>query len=118
MFNKSLAIDKELGRKLGMANAYGNMGIVYGAQGDLDKALDMFNKSLVIDKELGRKLGMANAYVNMGIVCRIQGDLDKACKFWQTSLAFYKFLGVKDRISLLENRIKKSCEESEDKIDN
>ncbi len=50
---KSLAIDKELGRKEGMANQYGNLGNVYATRGDLAKACKAWAESVHLFEELG-----------------------------------------------------------------
>ncbi|MBF0381064.1 MAG: tetratricopeptide repeat protein [Magnetococcales bacterium] len=96
MHLKSLSIEKELGRKEGMASQYGNLGIVFGTRGNLTKAEDMFLKSLSIEKELGRKEGMASQYGNLGIVYRKRGDLARAEEIYLKSLAIEKELGRKE----------------------
>ena len=53
MYQKSLAINEALGRKEGMANQYGNLGIVYQTRGDLDGAEAMYQKAYFLFKELG-----------------------------------------------------------------
>ena len=53
MYGKSLAIDEKLGRKQGMANQYGNMGIVYQIRADLDKAEEVWTMSLQLFEEIG-----------------------------------------------------------------
>ena len=60
MHEKSLAINEALGRKEGMASAYGNLGNLYQTRGDLDRAEEMYEKSLAINEALGRKEGMAS----------------------------------------------------------
>ena len=50
-----MAIEKELGRKQGMASDYGNMGIVYQIRGDLDKAEEVWTMSLELFESIGAK---------------------------------------------------------------
>ncbi|HBS28608.1 MAG TPA: hypothetical protein DEB06_03955, partial [Phycisphaerales bacterium] len=64
------------GRPEGMANDYGNLGVVLKTRGDLDGAEAMFRKSLEINERLGRPEGMANQYGNLGVVLQTRGDLD------------------------------------------
>jgi len=52
-YQKSLAINQELGRKEGMAADYGNLGIVYRTRGDLDQAVDYWKKSLALFTKVG-----------------------------------------------------------------
>ncbi len=99
MHLKSLKIEKELGRKVGMASEYGNIGIIYGIHGDLDKAEKMHLKSLEIEKELGSKKGMASDYGNIGVIYRIRGDLKKAEEMYKKSLRIYEELGMKEGIA-------------------
>ncbi|MCH7540050.1 MAG: hypothetical protein IH999_06595 [Proteobacteria bacterium] len=54
-FLKSLALNEELGRKEGLANQYGNLGNVYEARGDLEKACRAWDKSRRLFEELGAK---------------------------------------------------------------
>jgi len=56
MYKKSLAVNEELGRKEGMANAYGNLGVLYATRGDLKGAEEMHKKSLAIFISLGNKI--------------------------------------------------------------
>jgi tetratricopeptide (TPR) repeat protein len=87
---KSLAINEALDRKEGMANAYGNLGILYKTRGDLDRAEEMCLKSLAINEAVGRKEGMANAYGNLGILYQDRGDLDRAEKMYQKSIELFR----------------------------
>ena len=55
MYRKSLAINKELGRRGGMANQYARLGIVYKTRGDLDIAEEMYGKSLELFTSISSK---------------------------------------------------------------
>ena len=57
-----LAQDLELGRKESIANAYGNIGVVYQTRGDLETAIEYHKKALAIDLELDRQSGIADRY--------------------------------------------------------
>ena len=87
-----------VGRKESMANAYGNLGLVYGERGDLDKAEEMYLKSLEIEEALGRKEGMASQYGNLGLVYQVRDDLDQAEEVFLKSLALFEKLGSKPMI--------------------
>lgn len=52
-YRKSLAIEQELGRKEGMANAYGNLGLLYRRQRDLAKACEAWRTSRRLFKDVG-----------------------------------------------------------------
>jgi tetratricopeptide (TPR) repeat protein len=96
MYEKALAIYKELGNSEGMAAAYGNIGIVYKTRGELGNALEMYKKALAIHEELGRKEGMASDYTNMGVVYNTCGELDKALEMHEKALAINEELGRKE----------------------
>jgi tetratricopeptide (TPR) repeat protein len=70
-----LKLNEELGRKEGMANQLGNIGIVYQNKGELDKALEYYGKALKLNEELGKKGGIAAELGNIGNVYKIKGEL-------------------------------------------
>jgi len=90
-----------------MANAYGNLGIVYKTRGDLKAAEDMHKKALAINEELGRKEGMANAYGNLGIVYNARGDLKAAEGMYKKALAIFTSIGDNIEIRKTKALIKK-----------
>jgi tetratricopeptide (TPR) repeat protein len=99
MYEKALALNLELGSKVGIANQYGNKGNVYFTKGDLDKALEMHQKALDIDIEMGNKQGMAQDYGNMGLVYYTKGDLDKALEMHRKALDIDIEMGNKEGIA-------------------
>jgi tetratricopeptide (TPR) repeat protein len=94
MFNKLLEIAQQQADKSAEAVALGNLGIVYGTRGDLDRAEEMHKKSLEIDTKLGRLEGMANQYGNLGIVYETRGDLKTARELWTTARDLFQRLGA------------------------
>ena len=57
MHERALAIEKELGRKEGVATDYGNLGNIYRIRGDLHRAERMYGKALALFDELGSMEG-------------------------------------------------------------
>ena len=53
MHRKSLALNRSLGRKEGIAGDYANLGNVYKTRGDLAQAKALWNKSLSLYQEMG-----------------------------------------------------------------
>ena len=93
MHRKALEIEEKLGRLEGMANQYGNLGIVLRTRGDLDGAEAMYRKALEINEKLGRLEGMARQYGSLGNVLVTRGDLDGAEAMYRKSLEIDEKLG-------------------------
>ena len=84
-YQRSLAIEEELGRKEGMASDLGNLEGLAQRRGDLARAEEYHWRALAIDEELGHKEGMAADLGNLGNVARIRGDLTKAEEYHRQS---------------------------------
>jgi len=94
MHLRELKINKELGRKEGMATDYGNLGNVYMTREELDRAEEMYLKTLEIDTGLGRKEGLAITYANRGLIAEERGDSVKARDLWTKSRDLYDEIGI------------------------
>jgi tetratricopeptide (TPR) repeat protein len=105
MFRKALEIDEKVGRLEGMANAYGNLGIVMRTRGDLDGAEGMFRTSLEIEEKLGRLDGMASDYGNLGAVMAQRGDLAAAREMWERSRDLFARLGAAHKVEQVQGWI-------------
>ena len=90
MYRKALELNEALGRKEGIAGAYGNLGIVYQSRGDLTQAEAMHRKALELDEVLGKKEGMADDYGNLGIVYQSRGDLTQAEAMYRKALVLFQ----------------------------
>jgi tetratricopeptide (TPR) repeat protein/energy-coupling factor transporter ATP-binding protein EcfA2 len=76
------------------AAVLGNLGVIYGKRGELDKAEEMHIKSLEITEKLGSQEGMASGYGNLGLIYETRGELDKAEQMHKRSLEIGKRLGT------------------------
>jgi tetratricopeptide (TPR) repeat protein len=74
----------------------GNLGLIYGRRGELDKAEEMNLKSLEIEKKLGRQEGMARQLGNLGAIHLKRGELDKAEEMHRKSLDIAEKLGLQE----------------------
>ena len=92
----ALEIDEKLGNLAGMANGYGNLGILYNTRGDLVQAEVMFEKALEIDEKLGNIEGLSSLFSNMGILYIKRGELDRAEEMYNKSLELNEKLGRLD----------------------
>ncbi len=95
LFLKALAIDENLGRQKGMANAYGSLAIIYKKRDKINKAEEYYLKALEIYKNLGRRESMGRVYANLGIIYKTDGQLDKAEKYYMLSLGIAEKLSWK-----------------------
>lgn len=102
---RCLELSGETSRTANTAAAYGNLGLIYRARGELDEAEEMFRKSLDLNKELGRKEGMAIHYENLGSLYqkRAKENLDekeqflaKTRAYWQEAIKLYEYIGSPD----------------------
>jgi tetratricopeptide (TPR) repeat protein len=99
MFNKSLTINKEHGRRDGMAANYGSLGNILKIRGNLVEAEKMYKKSLAINEELGDLIGIAKNYVSLGNIFKTRGNLDKAEAMYKKGLAIDEKLGRQEEIA-------------------
>jgi tetratricopeptide (TPR) repeat protein len=90
----------------GLAAAYNNLGVLYRAQGALDKSLDYYMKSLHIYDSLGSrldqttvKLGIATIKNNMANIYSLKKDHTLAMKYLDESHKI--FLEVNDDLHLI-----------------
>jgi tetratricopeptide (TPR) repeat protein len=64
----------------------GNIGLIYKAKGDLNKALEYLKDALDIDVEVGYRQGEANQLGNIGLIYKAKGELDKALEYLKDAL--------------------------------
>lgn len=67
-FEKSIAIEKRAGNRLGLAINYQNIGYAYEAQGDLKSALRNYKLSLEYNEQINSNLGRVICYNSIGQV--------------------------------------------------
>ena len=81
------------------AISYGNLGLVYQARGELDKAIEYHEKALAISEALSLKQGVARNYGNLGLVYQTRGELDKATEYHEKALAISEALSLKEGVA-------------------
>src|ERR1051326_4542485 len=107
----SLKLMEELGDKKGIANSYGNIGLVYekraenllkekkpGSDSLLERSLESFLKCLSISEIMGDKLNRLQAYNNIGTIYSLQGKTEQALSYLDRSLQLAKEAGFKSGI--------------------
>jgi tetratricopeptide (TPR) repeat protein len=76
-----------------MAQTYNNMGLVYQARGEWDKALEFYQKSLKIKEQVGDIHGMALTLGNIGFLKIKQGRFEEAVKPLEQAIDIFKQVG-------------------------
>ncbi|RZB32737.1 MAG: hypothetical protein AEth_00415 [Candidatus Argoarchaeum ethanivorans] len=79
----------------GKSSALGNIGLIYRAKGDLDKALKYHRDALKIHREIGYKQGEASDLGNIGLIYSNKDDLDNALKYLRDALKIHREIGYK-----------------------
>jgi tetratricopeptide (TPR) repeat protein len=75
------------------AATLGNIGLIYSAKGDLNKALKYHQEALAIHREVGYGQGKASDLGNIGVIYKAKGDLNKALEYHQEALKIHRKLG-------------------------
>jgi tetratricopeptide (TPR) repeat protein len=97
--DKAEKMFKEIKNVDGIAKCDNLRAVVYGEQGDIDKAKKYFQRSLsLINKDSGLELA-ANLSTNLGIIENIQQNKNDAIMHLTNALLFYKKLGNQRRMA-------------------
>lgn len=76
---EALELSKGINYKVGMANAYLNLGALSHLSYSLKEAKDFFRESLnIFESDLNDKLGIAKVLLHLGLVSRDEGMIEKA----------------------------------------
>jgi tetratricopeptide (TPR) repeat protein len=84
---------RQLGERLGEANALNDLGVVRRLTSDYLDAGQAAEQALAIYRDLGDRLGQANALTDIGVVRRVTGDPPGAASDLEQALAIYRDLG-------------------------
>ncbi len=93
LIEQALALWRELGDKLGMADALLNLGRVARAQGDYERSGKLLQESLALFREQQIMWGIVWALISLGDVALDQGDPAQALGPVQEALALTQRLG-------------------------
>ncbi|MBI4648572.1 MAG: SpoIIE family protein phosphatase [Bacteroidia bacterium] len=78
------------GNRKGIADALGNIAVIYKAWGEYEKALNHLQISLDILQMLNDKNGIAGAYNNIGSIYKNRGNYSKAQIYYMKALNIYE----------------------------
>lgn len=104
-YKRNLEKEEKLGRKEGMADAYGKLGTLYITLGYLDKAEDMFKKSLEMEEKLDNKGAIAKIYGFLGDICRLRLDFNQAEEMYKKSLQLFAATGAGHMVKLMQEML-------------
>jgi len=86
-FEQNLALYRELGDQLGIANTLCDLGNIALSSGSHDEAKQHFQASLALYRAMGNQWWAATALDGLAWVARGLGNYDQARKLWEESLA-------------------------------
>ena len=93
IFERNLAIHRQLGDKRAIAASTNNLGVVALRQGDYAAARALYEESLAIYREFGVKTAVASSLNNLGHLALCQSDYAAARSLYEESLAISRELG-------------------------
>ncbi len=99
-FKLALAVYKEQGNLMGMADSYTNLGIVYKSIGDYPRSLEAYLQSLQLFDTLKEQSGRSACFHNIGVTYDMMGEMDKALEYFQKALQLNKTIGNEEGRSL------------------
>jgi signal transduction histidine kinase len=92
---EALEVFRRAGNKIGVAESFNNLGIVYSILTDHQAALQNFQESVIIYREIGDKKGFATTLKNFGIVCAELSDYESALRYYEQCLEIFLAIGEK-----------------------
>jgi tetratricopeptide (TPR) repeat protein len=96
---ESLALNREIGDKRGIALSLNGLGIVAQMQGDYPTARSLYEESLSVSRELGDKQGIALTLGNIGNLEYSMGEYSTALTHYKESLLAFREIGDKHNIA-------------------
>ncbi len=99
-YEESLAIEREIGNRPGIATSLNGLGLVAYNQGDYVAAQARHEESLAIRRVIGDRWGIALSLGNLGNVVHNQGDYEAARSYHEESLAIRQEVGDRQGTAL------------------
>jgi tetratricopeptide (TPR) repeat protein len=95
-FEQQLDLARAIGDRRSEGNAASNLGNVYAALGEPDRAKEFYAQRLVIALEIGDRRGEAIGSWNLGLIYEQAGNLAQAVNHMQTRVAYEQEIGHPD----------------------
>jgi predicted ATPase len=105
LFEKALALFRELGDRDGVAALYNNLGVIALHRGDYARAMELIEASLTLRREQRDIWGIATCLNNLGATAGKQGDNAQAQSYYRESLDLYRQLGNKTGVAFTLNNL-------------
>ena len=105
LYNKSIALQRDLGERRGLAMALCNLGSVHWNRGDYEAARSLYEESLGLYEEVGDKWGISVTLTNLGVVASAQRDYEEARRIQEKNLAIKRELQDKAGIAITLNNL-------------
>lgn len=99
---ESLALLRDIGDEIKIANGINVIGIIYDQQGKFDEALQYYNEAYDIFKKLGDEKSLAMMDINIGILFKAQGQYKQAIEHYKSAYSTYKKLKLPEEIAFCE----------------
>ncbi|MEZ4730210.1 MAG: tetratricopeptide repeat protein [Caldilineaceae bacterium] len=102
---QSLHVFASIADERGLAQVYGNLGLVYAKQGAWSRALECHQKDIDINKRLGNLNNLAQAYSNLGSAYYRQGQWTQAIDCYKQSIHLKEAQGDLYGLALAYNNL-------------
>jgi predicted negative regulator of RcsB-dependent stress response len=103
--DEALSVRRAVGDRRGEAATLNNIGLVYGARGDTQKALEKYNEALPLMQAVGDRRGEAVTLNNIGLVYGARGDTQKALEKYNEALPILRTVGDRSMMALTLNNV-------------
>lgn len=103
LFQESLALARQLGDRLNMAEAMRGLGDVARRRGRYREARAHFEACLALCRETGDQAAIAQALARVAVVLRIEGDYAESQRYYREGLAIFEALGQTERMATIQS---------------
>ena len=93
-YEEALPIYREIGARLGEANAIRSLGDVHRMLVEYAQARELYDRAEAISREIGDRNGLAGTYWRRGMLYTRQGQAEKAVVAFQQAERIYTEIGV------------------------
>ena len=102
---EGLAIQRQLGNRLGIAKSLNNLGNLKLAENDFAAAEALYEESLALNREVGDQKGESSTLSNLGITASERGDTARAKILIAESLRIDRALGARRSVAAKLNNL-------------